>query len=83
MNNVLYYNERELEFINERKLKEIVKIIRLFIDEVDKGLRPCFIGRMFSYQWIINLWTEHALELSKEAMNNIIIGNFFFFRFFK
>lgn len=77
MNNVLYYNERELEFINERKLKEIVKIIRLFVDEVDKGLRPCFIGRMFSYQWIINLWTEHVLELSKEAMNNIIIGNFF------
>lgn len=32
---------------------------------------------MFSYQWTINLWTQHILELSKEAINNIIIGNFF------
>lgn len=30
-----------------------------------------------SYQWTINLWTEHILELSKEAINNIAIGNFF------
>lgn len=32
---------------------------------------------MFSYEWTINLWTEYILELSKEAFNNIIIGNFF------
>ena len=34
---------------------------------------------MFSYQWTIDLWASYALELSKEAMNNIIIGNFFSF----
>lgn len=32
---------------------------------------------MFSYQWTINLWTDHILELSKEAINSIIIGNLF------
>lgn len=77
MNNLLYYNERELEFINEKEFREVVKIIRLFIDEADKEFNPCFTDDMFSYQWTINLWEEHILELSKEAVNNIIIGNFF------
>lgn len=77
MNSLLYYNERELKFINEKKLQDIVKIIKLLIDEADKDFEPSFTDGMFSYQWTINLWKEHILELSKEAVNNIIIGSFF------
>ena len=40
MNSLLYYNERELEFINEKELQEIVKILKLFIDEADKEFKP-------------------------------------------
>lgn len=32
MTSRLYYNERELGFINEIELQEIVKFIKLFID---------------------------------------------------
>lgn len=77
MNSLLYYNERELEFLNEKELQEIVKILKLFIDEADKEFNPRFTEGMFSYQWTINLWKEYILELSKEVVNNIIIGNFF------
>lgn len=77
MNSLLYYNERELEFINEIELQDIVEVIKLFVDKADEDFEPCFKDSMFSYQWTINLWTEHILELSKEAINSIIIGNFF------
>lgn len=77
MNSLLYYNERELEFINEKELQEIVNIIKLFIDEADRDFESYFTDHMFNYQWTINLWKEHILELSKEGVNNIIIGNFF------
>ncbi|WIV13642.1 hypothetical protein [Proteiniborus sp. MB09-C3] len=55
MNSLLYYNERELEFINETELQKIVKIIKLFIDEADKDFKLCLKDSMFSYQWTINL----------------------------
>ncbi len=68
MNSLLYYNERELEFINEKELQEIVKIIKLFIDEADKDFEPFFTDSMFSYQWTINLWKEHILNFQKREL---------------
>lgn len=77
MNSLLYYNDRDLEFISELEVKEIVKILKQFVNEAEKEFTPCFMDTVFSYKWSIHIWTEHILELSREAINSIIIGNFY------
>ena len=71
MNSLLYYNEMQLEFINEKEFQEIVKIIKLFIDEADKEFEPRFTDGMFSYQWTINLWKEHIYEMQSRYIKII------------